>query len=80
MGAEERIVETLEKQLQLLSERSREKNCEPSELVSLSDVMVSISRILLELEAQSPKLEIDPKILGKANCGKDLRALGTSLG
>ena len=32
-----------------------------------------------EPEAQSLKLKIDPKILGKANCGKGLRALGTSL-
>lgn len=42
------IKETLEKQLQLLSERSTDANCETSELVSLSDVMVSISRLLLD--------------------------------
>lgn len=42
------IKETLEKQLQLLSERSCEKNCETSELISLSDAMVSISRLLLD--------------------------------
>lgn len=42
------IKETLEKQLQLLSERSSDKNCETSELVSLSDAMLSISRFLLD--------------------------------
>ncbi len=40
------IKETLEKQLQLLSERSSGNTCDPSELASLSEAMVSICLVL----------------------------------
>ena len=42
------IKETLEKQLQLLSERSSFGDCDPNELVSLAEAMVSIIRLLRE--------------------------------
>lgn len=40
------VIETLEKQLQLLSERS-EKDCSAEELVAISNAMAAISNLLI---------------------------------
>ncbi len=45
---DQKIRETLEKQLQLLAERSQEKGCEDNQLVLLTSAMAILAKILLE--------------------------------
>lgn len=45
---DQKIRETLEKQLQLLAERSQEKDCEGNQLVLLTSAMAILAKILLE--------------------------------
>lgn len=44
-----KVKETLEKQLQLLSERSEDKGLDANELEEISNAMAVISRLLLDL-------------------------------
>lgn len=48
--ADHSIKETLEKQLQLLSEYSADGPCESIELASLSESMAELARVLMDLE------------------------------
>ena len=45
---DQKIRETLEKQLQLLAERSQEQDCEGNQLVLLTSAMAILAKILLE--------------------------------
>lgn len=45
---DQEIRETLEKQLQLLAERSQEKDCEGNQLLLLTSAMAILAKILLE--------------------------------
>ena len=45
---DQEIRETLEKQLQLLAERSQEQDCEGNQLVLLTSAMAILAKILLE--------------------------------
>lgn len=45
---DQEIRETLEKQLQLLAERSQEKDCEDNQLVLLTSAMAILAKVLFE--------------------------------
>lgn len=45
---DQEIRETLEKQLQLLAERSKEKDCADTQLVMFANAMAILAKILLE--------------------------------
>lgn len=72
------IRETLEKQLQLLSQCSEEYRDDPAALSSLTHAMVELtnlsSPLSLMLQDNGNRITVDPKALAQATCDKGQEA------